>query len=382
MRYIFLILLIFLPPELSGQVKIRLFADKKPESVVFTVTAGKYVLDSFTGDTIHISKGEPVIMTLFNGRLAVKQRNHPGFAVDSIMFTGLTADDSFSLRINGTTTKRQFYSGNLECLPDLGTIVMINNCNEEEYLAGVVRAEGGTGRHIEYFKTQAVIARTYIYRYMGKHLNDGYNLCDNTHCQAFNGLCNDPVINKAAAETAGQVILDRDSMLIISAFHSNCGGETSSAEDVWLTNVPYLQKVKDPWCSGTRNSTWQRSYSGDEWINMIRRVGHADNQVTLPDTRFIQDTRVADYRAGSVRIPLRDIRSDLNLRSTYFSVLTEGNSVILKGKGYGHGVGLCQEGAMAMAGKGYNYDQIISFYYPGVIISLIDKAVSAPLIIK
>lgn len=371
-----------LPAALFGQVKIRLFADQRPESVIFTPTSGKYGLDTFTGDTIHIGKGEPVIMALFNGRLAVKERNKPGFTADSVQFTSLTSDGSFSLKINGNTTTRKFYSGDLECLPDLGTIVMINKCSEEEYIAGVVIAEGGTGRHIEFFKTQAVIARTYMFRYTGKHLDDGYNLCDNTHCQAYKGLCNDPVINRATSETTGQVILDNERMLIISAFHSNCGGETSSSQDVWLTDVPYLRRVKDPYCQGTRNSSWQKSYSGDEWVNMLSRVGHTDHPVKLQDARFIQDTRVADYRAGSLKIPLRDIRSELNLRSTYFSVLPEGNNVILKGKGYGHGVGLCQEGAMAMASKGFTYDQIISFYYSGARISQIGSAVSAPLIIK
>lgn len=381
MRVIAFILLIIFEMPVSGQVKIRLFADAKPESVIFTVTSGKYVLDYFTGDTVHIGQGEHVIMALFNGRLAVKKRNRPGYAVDSVIFTGLATDNSFSLKMNGAIS-RQYYAGDLECLSDLGTIVMINNCDEEKYIAGVVRAEGGTGRHIEYFKSQAVIARTYMYRYLGKHLNDGYNLCDNTHCQAYNGLCTDPAINKATVDTKDLVILDKDNMLIISAFHSNCGGETSSAEDVWLTDVPYLKSVKDPWCSGTRNSSWQKSYSADAWINMIKRVGHSTYPVELSETRFIQDTRFADYKAGSVKIPMRDIRSDLNLRSAYFSVIPEGNEVILKGKGYGHGVGLCQEGAMAMAAKEYNYEQIISFYYSGVRISQVGNAVSAPLIVK
>jgi stage II sporulation protein D len=69
------------------------------------------------------------------------------------------------------------------------------------------------------------------------------------------------------------------------------------------------------------------------------------------------------------------MRSDLDLRSTFFSVYAKGDSIILKGKGYGHGVGLCQEGAMEMAAKGFNYKQIIDFYYFGVFISDINNAV-------
>jgi stage II sporulation protein D len=75
-------------------------------------------------------------------------------------------------------------------------------------------------------------------------------------------------------------------------------------------------------------------------------------------------------------MPLRTIRSDLNLRSTFFSVYANSDSVILKGRGYGHGVGLCQEGAMVMASKGFKFKDIINFYYSGVIISDIKNAVN------
>jgi stage II sporulation protein D len=72
------------------------------------------------------------------------------------------------------------------------------------------------------------------------------------------------------------------------------------------------------------------------------------------------------------------MRSDLNLRSTFFSVYAVGDSIILKGRGYGHGVGLCQEGSMAMAAKGFDYREIIRFYYSGVIITDIKNAVALP----
>ena len=90
---------------------------------------------------------------------------------------------------------------------------------------------------------------------------------------------------------------------------------------------------------------------------------------------FIQKTRQLNYRAGTFTVPLNSLRSELNLRSTFFSVVPDGDYVILKGRGYGHGVGLCQEGAMAMAVAGSNYRQIIGFYYSGVIITDIKNAV-------
>ena len=75
-----------------------------------------------------------------------------------------------------------------------------------------------------------------------------------------------------------------------------------------------------------------------------------------------------NYKAGSFTIPFKQIRTDLGLRSSFFSVKVKGDSVILSGRGYGHGAGLCQEGAIVMASKGFDYRKIIGFYYRGVTI--------------
>jgi stage II sporulation protein D len=217
-----------------------------------------------------------------------------------------------------------------------------------------------------------------MYKYFDKHSSDKYNVCDNTHCQAFNGFSPDTLLNKATLETRGLVILDKDSSLIISAFHSNCGGETSSSDDVWLSGQPYLKSVVDPYCLTSRNATWRKSYPVNEWISYIRKSGYNGNVENPSVFNFMQESRLTDYKTGALKIPLRTIRMDLNLRSTFFSVYAVGDSIILKGRGYGHGVGLCQEGAMEMAARGFNYIQIIDFYYSGVVISDIKNAVALP----
>lgn len=362
----------------SAQVKIRLFANQAPESAVLSVTEGTYELNLFNGEILSVFKNEPVIITRYNGKLAVKKRNSKGFVCDSLILKGKTGNDSFSLMMNGESHLRQNYSGDLQCLPDLGTLVFINISDVEKYISGVVMAEGGAGKNLEYFKTQAIIARTYMYKYFDKHSSDKYNVCDNTHCQAYNGFSTDTLLNKATLETRGLVILDKDSSLIISAFHSNCGGETSSSDDVWLSGQPYLKSVVDPYCITSRNATWRKSYPVNEWLSYIRKSGYKGNIENPSIFNFHQDSRLTDYKIGSLKIPLRTIREDLNLRSTFFSVFAVGDSIILKGRGYGHGVGLCQEGAMEMAARGFNYKQIIDFYYFGVLISDIKNAVALP----
>jgi stage II sporulation protein D len=364
-----------------AQVKIRLYSNQTPESAVFSVSEGRYEINCFNSKILTVSKNEPVLMSRFNGRLAVKIRNEKGIICDSLTLSGITGNDSFSLRVNGKVSVRQFYSGDLQCFPDMGTILFINKCDVEKYISGVVMAEGGTGHDLEYVKSQAIIARTYLYKFIDKHLSDRYNVCDNTHCQAFNGLASDSLITRAAHETKGLVILDKDSVLILAAFHSNCGGETASSGDVWLSGQPYLKSLTDPFCSASRNAVWRRSLTLNDWVNYLRKSGYTDNAKDPAVLNFLQKERSADYISGSFTLALSKIRADLNLRSTFFSVYATGDSVELRGRGYGHGVGLCQEGAMTMARKGYNYKAIINFYYSGVSICDVKNAVILPAVL-
>ena len=369
-----LFLLIILSEYIAGQVSIRIFADQKPSSAVFNVTEGKYELDAYDGKPLPLADNETVILAIYNGKIAVKTMNSKSFTCDSLNVKGLTGNDKFSFRVNGSSSIRKLYGGDLRCLCDLGTMVFLNNCDIEQYIAGVVRTEGGPGKNLEFHKSQAVLARTYMYRHFKRHIIDRYNLCDNTHCQAFNGLSEDSVINKAALETKGLVILDSDSTLVLSAFHSNCGGETSISEDVWLSGHYYFKSVVDPYCRNSRNATWKKSIPLSEWEGYLKNSGLVADEKNPQSYNFQMTSRQNNYRTGSFSLPFSQIRNDLDLRSGFFSVTREGDSIAFNGRGYGHGVGLCQEGAMVMAGRGFKYDGIIRFYYSGVIITEIRNA--------
>lgn len=365
--------LIFLFSMVSGQVSIRIFADQKPSSAVLNVTEGKYELDAYDGKYLPLASDETVILAIYNGKIAVKTQNAKGFMCDSLIVKGLTGNDKFSFRVNGSPI-RNLYGGDLQCLYDLGTMVFVNNCDIEQYISGVVRTEGGPGKNLEFHKSQAVLARTYMYRHIERHIIDRYNLCDNIHCQAFNGISGDSVINKAALETKGIVILDTDSTLVLSAFHSNCGGETSVSEDVWLSGHYYFKSVIDPYCRNSRNASWKKSIPLSEWEGYLKNSGFVADEKIPESYNFQQTTRQNNYRAASFSLPFSKIRNDLDLRSGFFSVKRESDSIVFSGRGYGHGVGLCQEGAMVMAGRGFKYDGIIRFYYSGIIITDIKNA--------
>jgi stage II sporulation protein D len=350
----------------NSRVSIRLLTELKPEYLIFSVLSGRYTIESRSGSDIKLLPGENIIISRYNGKIAIKTRGASGFVADTILIRGLTSEDIFSLRTNDGDKLSRNYSGDLRCFPDMGTIFLINDCDIEKYIAGVVKTEGGNGKNEEYFKTQAVIARTYIYKYFNKHNIDRYNLCDGTHCQAFNGITSDSIIIQATTHTKDLVITAPDSSLIISAFHSNCGGETSPSEYVWLTSLPYLKKVIDPYCLNSRNAIWSKMISLAEWKSLLTRNGYHSDPQDPSAYNFEQVSRVPDYITGSFSLPFRFIRQDLDLRSAYFSVAVKGDSVLLSGKGYGHGVGLCQEGAMEMSKIGFTLNRIISFYYPGV----------------
>ena len=346
----------------AEQVKVRLFAAQSPDFVIFTVAEGEYLIE---GHGV-FKKNDLIVISKYNNRLAVKPRQSEGFVAESIILRARSDNSSFSLRVNTVT---QFYTGDLSCYPDLATLVMINNCNIEDYIAGVVRTEGGLNRHREFIKTQAIITRTYLYRYRDKHQDDGYNFCDATHCQAFHGVTNDRAINLSAQETEGIVILDRNNTFISAAYHSNCGGMTAFSRDVWVSDLSYLRSVSCPYCARSRNATWEKRFTLREWVDYLQKSGYtgATNNAAL--FSFSQNSRLADYKAGTFTIAFEKMRSDLGLRSAFFSVVADNNSVTLRGRGYGHGVGLCQEGAMEMAARGNSYSQIILFYYPGVTVT-------------
>ena len=361
---------------MSGQVKIRLFASADPSYAVFSVASGQYRMDFYRQKALILKKGDMVIISEMNGKLALKMMTSPSVACDSVSFLQYSGNDTFTLRINGKSPSRQTYSGDLKCIPDLETLLCINTCDIESYVAGVVKAESGVGKNIEYCKTQAIIARTFLYNNFNKHTPDGYNLCDNTHCQVFSGITSDTMINRASELTRGMVILAPDSSLAIAAFHSNCGGETSPAEYVWLSSQSYLKSVNDPWCTASRNASWAKTLSFNSFVSYLLRSGFKGDTSNRLQFNFLPTTRQRDYHTGSFTLPMGLIRKDLNLRSAYFTVRVAGDSVLLQGRGYGHGVGLCQEGAMVMAERGYNFSQILKFYYSGIIIAEISRAVS------
>ena len=266
--------------------------------------------------------------------------------------------------------ERKYYNNILITLDVEKGLKIVNKVDISNYLGGVIESEGGGGRHLEYYKVQAVLSRTYALSHLRKHEKEGFNLCDQVHCQAYhNMLIYTPSIEKAVKETRQVVMVDQKMKLANGFFFANCGGQTSEADFVWNRPVSYCKSVIDTFCIHTKQATWEKRIPQDKWEGYLeRQFGYPvkDSTYNYLLYHFRQEQRHAFYQMPQLGIPLRDIRVYFKLRSTWFDCYLEGQEVVLKGKGFGHGVGLCQEGAMNMAKYNYSFKSIMQFYFKGV----------------
>lgn len=368
-------LFILMPLVSFSQISIRIFARSKPSSLVFSMVKGGCTLSDGSSGEVRLNTGETVAMTRYGDRVIYSTLSGIRGLSDSLTFAPSAPGALFTVRAPGSIEPEKTLTGTLTVSSFPGSLRILNNTTVEECLPGVVRAEAGKYGPSDYYRAQAVVARTYIYRNIDRHALDGYNMCDDIHCQVYPGVVTDSVIVNACRSTAGMVLTDHDSIMIEAAFHGNCGGETASSADVWLAGYPYLVSVKDPWCSYSASSVWKKSITRSEWNSFLRSKGitpgteGAIYSATTPSGGRITNRTVQGKKLWSEEIRLR-----FGLRSAYFSISTAGDSIVFNGKGYGHGVGLCQDGAKHMAEKKMGYKRIIGFYYPGTKITDVKNA--------
>ncbi len=257
----------------------------------------------------------------------------------------------------------------------------------DEYLYGVVSSEMPVKYDIEALKAQAVVARTYtIYQIThsnGKHNNA--DICDNyACCQAWiskedrfakwNELeaeGNWQKIVNAVNSTQGKVITYNGDV-IDAFFHSNSGGITETASNVWGgQNFPYLKSVETSGEDEYSEYNSEVELSKDELTNKLKEkhseieINYEENDV-IKIIEFTESGRVKKIKFGNVEISGTEARTILGLKSTNFNFEIRDNSVIFFVKGYGHGVGMSQTGADSLAKQGSNYEEIIKHFYSDV----------------
>lgn len=282
-----------------------------------------------------------------------------------------TMNSALKIKSIQPSSKTHYYKDNFEISNQGNRLRILNLVSMENYLSGVIESEGGGGREKEYYKVQALISRTYALKNSDRHSKENFQLCDGVHCQAYhNMLRHTQNINHAVKETANEVLVDAKGDLVTTYFSANCGGQTCDPSYVWNNSVPYLETFIDTFCTNTRQATWTTSIDKAKWKKFIEKeYGVYENKLGDLLYNFEQTQRRAFYIHPSLGIPLRDLRKKFKLKSTYFDTRLKGEKVIIEGSGFGHGVGLCQEGAMNMAEDGFNYRQIAYFYFSNVRIT-------------
>jgi stage II sporulation protein D len=289
------------------------------------------------------------------------------------------------------------YRGTLEFTRGADGVRIVNVIGLEEYLVGVVGAELGHRPPAEAAaaRAQAVVARTYALRNMGRWEEDGFDLLAGVASQVYRGADDeDPVAAAAVEATAGEVLL-YGGELIDAFYSSTCGGEREAGRDVFVGgDRPYLQAGPDldpqgrAWCAISPRYRWTTSWTANELAGILRRTLAAERLSTSRATD-LREARVLD-RTGSGRIASLELRGSGGstvirgaavrrvlappegglLGSTDFTVRIDRRGgrierLVAEGRGFGHGVGLCQWGAIGRARAGQDHLTILMSYFPG-----------------
>ncbi|MCE3296588.1 MAG: SpoIID/LytB domain protein [Crocinitomicaceae bacterium] len=345
--------------------------DYDVQRILFSYNDGSYLIFADSLEFGAILPNEFVdIAYLSNDKVQLKKGVELLGQFDKISLIETSPSSSITLTSKSPVVKERKYQSDFEISGGAKGLTIVNLADMNNYLSGVVESEGGGGKEPEYYKVQAIMCRTYVLKNLTRHKDEGFAVCDRTHCQAYHSMLRfTPKIREAVVQTDDLVLLDDFSDLAGTYFHANCGGQTSEAAYVWNSDLPYLKTFKDTFCIYTKQATWEKRIPQQKWADfLVNKYNYPlyDSVYGPMLFTFNQADRMAFYHSPSLGIPLRDIRQEFQLKSTYFSCYPEGLEVVIRGKGVGHGVGLCQEGAMKMAKYGFTYQQISLYYFPGL----------------
>jgi stage II sporulation protein D len=298
------------------------------------------------------------------------------------------------------------YRGELLVHASDAGITLVNRLPIDDYLKGVVPMEIGDTRTMAEFaaaEAQAVAARSYAYVRLPSR-PDGrlYDLRPTVVDQVYGGASAETVVGTRAVESTAGLVLKYDGRIVNAPFHSTCGGSTAEAPEAWpVRGEPYLQRVSDRipgserfYCDISPRFRWTRQLSGDRLDDGVARYLREFASVPSSGPGAVRGIAVArrtgsgrvaaveittsrggryTLRGNDARFVLRAARGEI-LNSSWFDVESAASrgdrlsSVVLRGAGYGHGVGMCQWGAIGRARAGQDFRTILSTYFPGTVV--------------
>jgi stage II sporulation protein D len=362
-----LLFLLLVPAGSTGSPDVR------PEMIRVAVQKG--------ADSVKLD-GNGVLLTDENGgpircSFPVQVRKVAnGLAVNGKMVRALVASASSVVQVNG-----KGYRGVLECTAADKGMLVVNELPLEDYLAGLINCEISSQWPMEAVKAQAVVARTYALYQKNIRKNAPYHLESTVMDQVYEGCdIEDSRALRGVKETAGQV-LTYGGALIQAFYHSSCGGHTEAVENVWGDPLPYLHGVDCKYCLAAPSVRWSQNLSLARIESQLKNAGYPVSGLRqlLPGERN-QSGRLTEVvlvsSKGRLTMSAVNFRKAIGygvIRSTNFDVKQAGGGVVFSGVGFGHGVGLCQWGAKQRAIDGFDYREILTYYYPGTKLEQINN---------
>ena len=267
----------------------------------------------------------------------------------------------------------RWYRGELVALisRDKTGITIVNDINLEDYLLSVVPSEIPNTWHKEVLKAQTIAARSYALGYLGRRNNKGYDLESTVEDQVYLGISSEKkTTSQAVKETEGKILIDKEDRPLIALYHSSGGGYTDSIENLWETNEikpsVHIQPRPD-YDDKSPHFKWFRSYKITEINNLLSNLNIGEIKNFIPLSRSVSQ-RILWIKiigtSGETTIRGEEFRKLLKLPSSKFNHSIEKDYIKFAGRGYGHGLGLSQWGAKALAEHGFSYEQILAYYYP------------------
>jgi len=281
-----------------------------------------------------------------------------------------------SIAING-----RIFRGDIQIIKDDTKLTVVNHIGLEDYIKGISVRETSHYWPLDSLKAEVIVFRTFALYKMQESARKDFDLTCDVYSQVYSGRAAERYrINKAADETRGLVLTYRGK-IFPAFYHATCGGNTEDAALFWKIDIPPLKGVVCKFCQGSPHFKWHSVLTRNEIRDALVKGGYKIDYVK--DIAILgrdKSGRITDLKITTgkkdIKISGRDFRDAVGanvIKSTNFQVNIIDEDVVFEGFGWGHGVGLCQWGAYFMAKEGYDYKQILAYYYPGSEISSIAK---------
>ena len=368
---LFLSLLTTFPLSANCQdIKIGLITTEK--SIIISSNQNGILINSFTNNLIaKTSRHEPYQIQNINGLVKItgKSKNSFGSFRGPIKLIPEKKDGLVSCN-------NHWYRGELLLLTNgsKNNLTIINNLDLEDYLLSAVPSEIPSKWKKEALKAQAVAARSYSLGYLGRRIEKGYDLESTVEDQVYLGIISEKKsTTQAVKETKGIILVDKHNKPIIALYHSSGGGYTDSVENLWdkkpRENISDYIKPRPDYDNNSPHFKWLRNYNISELNNLLASLNLGEIKNITPLSRSpanrIMWIKLTGTK-GETQIRGEEFRKFLKLPSSKFNLTMENNIIKFSGSGYGHGLGMSQWGAKALAEHGFTYDKILAHYYSGV----------------